>query len=61
MAAGWHGGLKGGDQFVNDADLHSKISLAMDYWFGRDITNLACLSQGGTAACPCDNPGNLLW
>ncbi|KXN89990.1 Chondroitinase-AC [Leucoagaricus sp. SymC.cos] len=61
MAAAWHGGLKGGDQFVKDAELHSTISLAMDYWFGRDFTNLACLDQGGTSACPCDNPGNLLW
>lgn len=61
MAAGWHGGLKGGDQFVKDEDLHSKISLAMDYWFGRDITNLECLINGGTPTCPCDNPDNTLW
>ncbi|KAL9716212.1 hypothetical protein Ac2012v2_000658 [Leucoagaricus gongylophorus] len=61
MAAAWHGGLKGGEQFVNDSTLHEKISLAIDYWFERDLTNLACLSQGGTSACPCDNPGNLLW
>ena len=61
MAAAWHGGLEGGEHFVNDSTLHEKISLAIDYWFGRDFTNLACLSQGGTSACPCDNPGNLLW
>jgi len=61
MAAAWHGGLKGGEQFVNDSTLYEKISLAIDYWFERDLTNLACLSQGGTSACPCDNPGNLLW
>ncbi|KXN90693.1 Chondroitinase-AC [Leucoagaricus sp. SymC.cos] len=61
MAAAWHGGLEGGEEFVGDANLHSKISVAMDYWFGRDLTNLACLNNGGTATCPCDNPGNLLW
>ncbi|KAJ3574860.1 hypothetical protein NP233_g1480 [Leucocoprinus birnbaumii] len=61
MAAAWHGGLIGGEQFVNDSALHDKISLAMDYWFGRDLTNLQCLNNGGTASCPCDNPGNLLW
>ncbi|KAJ3576650.1 hypothetical protein NP233_g291 [Leucocoprinus birnbaumii] len=61
MAAAWHGGLNGGEQFVKDPTVHDKISLAMDYWFGRDLTNLACLDEGGTSACPCDNPGNLLW
>ncbi|KAF9453782.1 polysaccharide lyase family 8 protein [Macrolepiota fuliginosa MF-IS2] len=61
MAAAWHGGLKGGEQFVKDDNLHSKISLAMDYWFGRDITNLNCLINGGTSLCPCDNPDNTLW
>jgi hypothetical protein len=61
MAAAWHGGLEEGEQFVKNTTIHDKISLAMDYWFGRDLTNLACLNDGGTPACPCDNPGNLLW
>ncbi len=61
MAAAWHGGLEGGEQFVKSADLHAKISLAMDYWFGRDITNLECMINGGTATCPCTNIDNTLW
>ncbi|KAH9486902.1 Hyaluronate lyase [Psilocybe cubensis] len=61
MAAAWHGGLAGGDQFVQDSTLRAAISSAMDYWFGRDFTNPACLDSGGTPACPCDNPDNSLW
>ncbi|KAF9015214.1 polysaccharide lyase family 8 protein [Cyathus striatus] len=61
MAAAWHGGLEGDDQFVKNDQLRSSISLAMNYWFGRDFTNAACLDSGGTAACPCDNPDNSLW
>ncbi|KAF9563105.1 polysaccharide lyase family 8 protein [Agrocybe pediades] len=61
MAAAWHGGLKGDDQFVKDPTLHAAISSAMDYWFGRDFTNPACLDSGGTPACPCDNLDNSLW
>ncbi|KAF8232548.1 polysaccharide lyase family 8 protein [Tricholoma matsutake] len=61
MSAAWYGGLPGADQFVNDVNLRAAISRAIDYWYGRDFTNQACLSQGGTPSCPCDNPGNLLW
>lgn len=61
MAAAWHGGLAGGESFVKDPTLHSATSLAMDYWYGRDLTNIACLDSGGTPACPCSNPDNTLW
>ncbi|KAF8973958.1 polysaccharide lyase family 8 protein [Flammula alnicola] len=61
MAGAWHGGLAGGEQFVKDPNLKAAISNAMDYWFGRDFTNPACLYSGGTSACPCSNPDNSLW
>ena len=60
MAGAWHGGLKGADEFVGNQTLRTAISKAMDYWFDRDFTNLACLDQGGTDKCPCaDN--TYLW
>ncbi|KAH7915793.1 polysaccharide lyase family 8 protein [Hygrophoropsis aurantiaca] len=63
MAAAWHGGLPNGTQYVNDSKVADGISLAMDYWFANDFTNLACLDSGGTASCPCGTPGlwNLNW
>lgn len=61
MTGAWHGGIAGGDQYVKNDTLHAAISLAMDYWFGRDFTNLACMDLGGTSACPCDNADNSLW
>ncbi|KAF9481396.1 polysaccharide lyase family 8 protein [Pholiota conissans] len=61
MAAAWHGGLVGDDQFVKDPSLRADISSAMGYWFGRDFTNPGCLDSGGTPACPCTNPDNSLW
>jgi hypothetical protein len=62
MAGAWHGGLKGGGQYVKDTSLQDAIFTAMNYWFGRDIgTNVACLDSGGTPQCPCSNPGNTLW
>jgi hypothetical protein len=61
MAAAWHGGQNGVIQFVKDETLRAAISRAMNYWYNRDFTNPACLSQGGTTSCPCSNPGNRLW
>lgn len=61
MAAAWHGGLFGTDQYVKDSVIRAAISSAMNYWFSRDFTNLACLASGGTASCPCTNSGNSLW
>ncbi|KAF8843948.1 polysaccharide lyase family 8 protein [Paxillus ammoniavirescens] len=63
MAAAWHGGLTGGQQYVNDSTLLAAISLAMDYWFENDFTDPSCLDYGGTPACPCGTPGfwNLNW
>ncbi|KAG1783909.1 polysaccharide lyase family 8 protein [Suillus placidus] len=57
MAAAWHGGLSGGQQYVNDSQTLAAISLAMDYWFANDFTNPACLDYGGTPTCPCGTPG----
>ncbi|EKM61018.1 polysaccharide lyase family 8 protein [Phanerochaete carnosa HHB-10118-sp] len=59
MAAAWHGGLSGADQWVNDSALLAAIHSAMDYWFENDFQNPSCLGSGGTAACPCGTPG--LW
>jgi hypothetical protein len=61
MAGAWHGGIPSGNQYVKNDTLHAAVTLAMDYWFGRDLTNLACLDLGGTSACPCDNADNSLW
>jgi hypothetical protein len=57
MAAAWHGGLSGGQQYVNDSITLAAISLAMDYWFANDFTNPACLDYGGTPTCPCGTLG----
>ena len=57
MAAAWHGGVPGGDQFVKNPDLFTGISSAMDYWFENDFTNPDCLDSAGTPACPCGTPG----
>ncbi|KAJ3548815.1 hypothetical protein NM688_g5250 [Phlebia brevispora] len=57
MAAAWHGGLVGADQFAQNTTLLDAISLAMDFWFSNDFTNPSCLDSGGKAACPCGTPG----
>jgi len=63
MAAAWHGGLQGYDEYVNNSSLFTAIGSAMDYWFSNDFTDVGCLVEGGTAACPCGTPGywNLNW
>ncbi|KAH8120362.1 polysaccharide lyase family 8 protein [Phellopilus nigrolimitatus] len=57
MSAAFHGGLANTDQWVNKLDLRAAISLAMDFWFSDDFTNIACLDSGGLASCPCGTPG----
>ncbi|KAG0696264.1 polysaccharide lyase family 8 protein [Suillus ampliporus] len=57
MAAAWHGGLQGYDQYVNSSTLFTAIGSAMDYWFNNDFTDVGCLVEGGTASCPCGTPG----
>ena len=61
MAAAWHGGLQGADQYVKNQNIRNSIGLGMDYWFIRDFVNPDCLDAGGTALCPCSNPNNTLW
>ncbi|KAF8078587.1 chondroitin AC/alginate lyase [Lyophyllum atratum] len=61
MAGAWHGGLEGADQYVKDDAIRAAISRAMDYWFSRDFTNVACLDSGGSTTCPCTNVDNSLW
>ena len=61
MAGAWYGGMNGADGYVNNLALRTAISSAMDYWFGRDFTNPACLDSGGTPGCPCANTDNSLW
>ena len=55
MAGAWYGYLKGAGDLVRNQALRTAISKAMDYWFGRDFTDLACLDQGGTDQCPCSD------
>ncbi|OAX43647.1 polysaccharide lyase family 8 protein [Rhizopogon vinicolor AM-OR11-026] len=57
MAAAWHGGLQGYDQYVNSSSLLTAIGSAMDYWFSNDFTDIGCLVNGGTSDCPCGTPG----
>lgn len=59
MAAAFHGGVPNGDQWVNNTELKSSISSAMDYWFQNDFTEYDCLYNGGKKNCPCGTPG--LW
>ena len=59
MAAAWHGGFNDSAQYVNNNDLRSKISSAMDYWFSNDFSDSSCLVDGGQKACGCSTPG--LW
>ncbi|KAG6915305.1 hypothetical protein DXG01_012228 [Tephrocybe rancida] len=63
MAAAWHGGLNGSEEFTGNEKLREKTSTAMDYWYSRDFTDPACLDSGGQdgSSCTCDNPDNLLW
>ncbi|KAF7311049.1 Polysaccharide lyase family 8 protein [Mycena chlorophos] len=63
LAGAWHGDLPGAEQYSQDADVLNAAKLAMDWWFDNDMTNDACLDQGGKAACPCGTPGlwNINW
>lgn len=51
MVAAFHGGVEGGDQWVNSSELLAATRLAMDFWFENDFTNVNCLTAGGTATC----------
>ncbi|KAJ7487640.1 polysaccharide lyase family 8 protein [Mycena galericulata] len=57
MAAAWHGGLVGAEEYAQDPSLRASLSVAIGYWFSNDFTNVACLASGGDAACPCSTPG----
>lgn len=60
MAAAYHGGNPGSQQFVKNPTLQQSISAAMNWWFSRDFTASDCLYNGGnTGNCPCGTPG--LW
>jgi len=62
MAGAWNYALRHSSQPKNTRKLRAAISRAMDYWFNRDITNLACLDHGGTNQCPCTNTSdNTFW
>jgi hypothetical protein len=61
MSAAYHGGLEGADQYVKQEALGAAISKAMDWWFTRDITNIACLDFGGSSPCPCSDTDTTLW
>ncbi|KAI0724522.1 polysaccharide lyase family 8 protein [Cerioporus squamosus] len=55
MAAAWHGGVEGADEFVNNSSLLDAISRGMDFWFGNDFTDHSCL----VGQCKCNSAG--LW
>ncbi|QRW05711.1 polysaccharide lyase family 8 protein [Ceratobasidium sp. AG-Ba] len=64
MAAAYHGGVEGADQYVKNPELRTAIRRAMEYWFANDfstIGNGACMDGGGKTGdkCPCGTPG--LW
>jgi hypothetical protein len=64
MAAAYHGGVPGAEQYVKNPQLRAAISKALEYWFANDfgtIGNGACMDNGGKAddLCPCGTPG--LW
>lgn len=64
MAAAYHGGVQGADQYVNNTQLRTAIGKAMNFWFANDfstIGNGACMDGGGVKGdkCPCGTPG--LW
>ncbi len=61
MAAAYHGGLPGADQYAKNSIIFTAISKAMDWWFARDFTNIACLDAGGTASCPCNTLETHMW
>ncbi|KAL0579357.1 hypothetical protein V5O48_002633 [Marasmius crinis-equi] len=61
MASAWHGGVPNADEYVQNATLASIISTSMNWWFDRDFQNPACLTEGGTSTCPCDNNDQTLW
>jgi hypothetical protein len=47
------------NQEQSDTDLLEKISLALDYWFDNDFTEVDCINGGGREElnCPCGTPG----
>ena len=55
MAAAWHGGVDGADEFVNSPELLDATLRAMDFWFSNDFTDESCLNGG----CDCSASG--LW
>lgn len=61
MAGAWRGGFLNAPQWTNNAQLRNATGRAMAYWFGRDMNTIACLDNGGTVSCPCENPQDTLW
>ena len=59
MAAAWHGGVAGGDEFVNSSSLLDATSRAMDFWFKNDFTVEKCL--GGKCDCSSSGFWNSNW
>ncbi|CAE6446560.1 unnamed protein product [Rhizoctonia solani] len=64
LAAAYHGGVNGTEQYVKNSEVRDALSRSMGYWFANDFStvgNGACLDRGGVTgeACPCGTPG--LW
>ncbi|KAG6831247.1 hypothetical protein H0H87_005813 [Tephrocybe sp. NHM501043] len=48
MAAAWHGGLNGSEEYMGNEQLRAKVSDAMDYWYSRDFSDLAGITGANT-------------
>ncbi|CAE6389457.1 unnamed protein product [Rhizoctonia solani] len=64
LAAAYHGGVNGTEQYINSPQVRDALSRSMGYWFANDfgtVANGECLDRGGQPAekCPCGTPG--LW
>ncbi|KAG8691914.1 hypothetical protein FRC11_005707 [Ceratobasidium sp. 423] len=64
LAAAYHGGVNGTEQYVKNPEVRDALSRSMGYWFANDfstVANGACLDRGGVNGepCPCGTPG--LW
>ncbi|KAL0579368.1 hypothetical protein V5O48_002644 [Marasmius crinis-equi] len=61
LAGAWHGGLPNTTRFTRNQTFAGMISGAMNWWFDRDFTNVACLTDGGTPSCPCAPADITMW
>ena len=61
LAGAWHGGLPNTTMYTRNETFSGIILGAVDWWFEHDFKNPACLTDGGTPACPCDPDDITMW